>query len=480
MKPSLMISTIKQQEIPFQLPKNWKWFYWEDLIDYYEQGLIRSNNELSDELQYEYLKMNAIGEDGSCSLNDLPRTDATKSEVDRYRIEKGDFFINVRNSKELVGKNTYIRNVNRTILYNHMLVRIKHKYNITGSFINAFLNIPSSKKLIDRCKKGTTTVIALYQKDLYKIPIAVPDPTTYNGIVTFFEKINDKIELNNRINTELEAMAKTIYNYWFVQFDFPDANGKPYKSSGGKMVYNDVLKREVPEGWEVKSLSEFIAKDKNGDWGKEEEEGNYNTKVECIRGTDINGIAGKGEVKAPVRYILEKNKGKILAPFDVVIEISGGSPVQSTGRLAYITKEVLERFENPLICSNFCKAVSLKQENQLFYFVYTWNNAYDAGIFFGFEGKTSGIKNLLFDTLVSHYHVAEPTNDLLNIFQNKVSLFEKQRQKNLQQNQQLSQLRDWLLPMLMNGQVSVADAYQQTAQALSMAAEDAAGYGKKK
>ena len=67
--------------------------------------------------------------------------------------------------------------------------------------------------------------------------------------------LDAKIELNNRINAELEKMAKTIYDYWFVQFDFPDANGKPYKSSGGKMVWSNELKREIPEGWEVLQLS---------------------------------------------------------------------------------------------------------------------------------------------------------------------------------------------------------------------------------
>lgn len=221
------------------------------------------------------------------------------------------------------------------------------------------------------------------------------------------------------------------------------------------MVFSEKLKRKIPEGWTAKSLEAFISTNKSGDWGKEEPEGNYKSKVECIRGTDINGMNGKGEVKAPVRYILEKNEGKILTANDLVIEISGGSPIQSTGRLAYITNEVLERFENPLICSNFCKAVSLKNNNCFYFFFYSWNKAYENGIFFDFEGKTSGIKNLLFDTLVNQYAVPEPAEDLLNQFQQTIEKFEMQRQKNLKQNQQLSALRDWLLPMLMNGQVRI-------------------------
>ncbi|MCX6317291.1 MAG: restriction endonuclease subunit S [Bacteroidetes bacterium] len=302
--------------------------------------------------------------------------------------------------------------------------------------------------------------------------ISVPPLFIQQKIASVLSALDEKIEFNNKINGVLEQMAKTIYDYWFVQFDFPDAKARPYKSSGGKMVWNEELQREVPEGWEVKSLQDFIASDKNGDWGKEESEGKYTTKVECIRGTDINGISGKGELKTPTRYILEKNEGKILSAGDLVIEISGGSPVQSTGRLAYISEEVLNRFENPLICSNFCKAISLKQPNFFFYFIYSWYKAYDHGVFFGFEGKTSGIKNLLFDTLVSNYYIVKPEKTVLNLFQEKVAVFEAKRQKNLLQNQELASLREWLLPMLMNGQVTVGDVSEQIEGILSGAAEE--------
>uniref|UniRef100_UPI000484D7F0 restriction endonuclease subunit S n=1 Tax=Epilithonimonas tenax TaxID=191577 RepID=UPI000484D7F0 len=84
-----------------------------------------------------------------------------------------------------------------------------------------------------------------------------PNLLTQQKIASVLSALDDKIELNNRINDNLEQMAKTIYDYWFVQFDFPDENGKPYKSSGGKMVWNEVLKREIPEGWEVKNIGYY-------------------------------------------------------------------------------------------------------------------------------------------------------------------------------------------------------------------------------
>jgi type I restriction enzyme S subunit len=295
-------------------------------------------------------------------------------------------------------------------------------------------------------------------------------------IAKVLSDIDAKIELNNKINAEIEAIAKTLYDYWFVQFDFPNKDGKPYKTSGGKMVWNKKFKRYIPEGWEVNTLSSFINNDKSGDWGKEQEEGNYNQKVYCVRGADINGLNGKGELKTPERYILEKNLFKTLDPYDLIVEISGGSPVQSTGRLAYITEETLHRFDAPIICSNFCKAVTLKSKYYFYNFVFQWNSIYDAGVLFGYEGKTSGIKNLLFESFVSTHYTAIPPIELAEKFYDFMKPIQIKKEKNLKENQQLASLRDWLLPMLMNGQVSVG-GYEVEEQ-LGMVAEEKVEYKK--
>ena len=303
-----------------------------------------------------------------------------------------------------------------------------------------------------------STIKRLYNDNLRdtKIP-NVPSIQQQNQITDILGTLDKKIQINNQINQELEAMAKTLYDYWFVQFDFPDQNGKPYKSSGGKMVYHPELKREIPEGWGVTTFSSWISDNKTGDWGKETSQGNYTLEVDCIRGADINGLSGNGKIDMPTRFILEKNKNKLLTDFDIVIEISGGSPTQSTGRIVGISENVLNRFELPLICSNFCKAVSLNEQETFYNFVYEWKNLYDNGVLFSWEGKTSGIKNLLFDSFVTNYHIAQPPIDLMKQFFDYASSVDKKTQLLLKQNQELSQLRDWLLPMLMNGQVKVED-----------------------
>jgi len=291
---------------------------------------------------------------------------------------------------------------------------------------------------------------------LTSLKLKIPVKNYQDKIATVLSALDAKIDCNNRINAELESMAKALYDYWFVQFDFPDANGKPYKSSGGKMVYNATLGREIPQGWAVGPLADWIAKDKTGDWGKDMAEGNYTLSVDCIRGTDINGLNGMGAVAAPTRFILEKNKGKILAPFDLVIEISGGSPTQSTGRLALMTSESIKRFSRPVICSNFCKAISLENKAYAFNFTYLWKSAYENKVLFGWEGKTSGIKNLLFDAFTTKHLVCMPPQQLAQRFFDFVGPIEDMKQKRLKENDELALLRDWLLPLLMNGQVTVA------------------------
>ncbi|ETE41971.1 restriction endonuclease subunit S [Streptococcus thermophilus] len=304
-------------------------------------------------------------------------------------------------------------------------------------------------------ENSTSSYPSIRPEDIGNLSFVFPDIDIQNKIADILTSIDKKIQINNQINQELEAMAKTLYDYWFVQFDFPDQNGKPYKSSGGKMVYHPELKREIPEGWGVTTFSSWISDNKTGDWGKETNQGNYTLEVDCIRGADINGLSGNGKTDMPTRFILEKNKNKLLTDFDIVIEISGGSPTQSTGRIVGISENVLNRFDLPLICSNFCKAVSLKEQETFYNFVYEWKNLYDNGVLFSWEGKTSGIKNLLFDSFVTNYHIAQPPIDLMKQFFDYASSVDKKTQLLLKQNQELTQLRDWLLPMLMNGQVKV-------------------------
>lgn len=289
-----------------------------------------------------------------------------------------------------------------------------------------------------------------YLEQLY---FKIPEKAYQNKIVLILSSIDKKIELNNKINTELEAMAKTIYDYWFLQFEFPNEEGKPYKSSGGKMVWNEELKREIPEGWINGHLKEYIKNQKAGDWGKENAINNYQKEVTCIRGADFSSITSFEKMDMPRRFILEKNSFKLLSVYDLLIEISGGSPIQSTGRICYINDAVLKRFSTKLITSNFCKAISLTDNNYFYWFYMLWKTLYINNVFFNYESKTTGIKNLLFDIMCEKYPICKPPIQIIRLYNQQVTPYFNKIQQNIIENQELTSLRDFLLPLLMNGQV---------------------------
>ena len=382
-------------------------------------------------------------------------TQEKADELNAYAVE-GDLIFTAAGTIGQVGIIPKGSKYARYVISNKQLRFRANIQKVDPNFLYAWLASPWILKAITNRNTGSTVPL-INLGIIRSLPILLPEDTSeQQKIAAVLSALDAKIDCNNRINAELEAMAKTLYDYWFVQFEFPDGNGKPYKSSGGRMVYNHTLKREIPAGWESGSFSEWIASDKTGDWGKESLEGNYTLQVNCIRGTDINGVNGVGGLSSPTRFISERNRGKILLPFDFVIEISGGSPTQSTGRMTFILAETLNRFSHPPICSNFCKAIALKDNCYFFNFVYEWKSVYDKKILFGWEGKTSGIKNLLFDAFVRKYLLCTPPRKLAQQFFEFVSPLQIQKQKLLQENDALEILRDWLLPMLMSGQVTVA------------------------
>ena len=432
---------------------------------------IPASAEEYDNDKTRYLRITDISEDGELLNNDKKSVSAPN--IDKYLLKEGDIvFARTGNS---TGKSYYHEDKNGKLAFAGFLIKYSlDKAKVNPKYVKFFTITNEYKNWVKNLSVGSTRG-NINAQTFGDCPISVPERKQQDLLVRTLSLIIEKIELNNRINAELEAMAKTLYDYWFVQFDFPDKNGKPYKTSGGKMVWNEELKREIPEGWEIQKMAEWLDIDKSGDWGKEETEGNFTKQVICFRGADINGLNGLDELKPPVRWILEKNSFKILKSHDLIIEISGGSPTQSTGRLAFITDATIKRFEHPLICSNFCKPVSMRNKKLLYNFVYYWNSLYDNGIFFGYEGKTSGIKNLLLDSFISSYYTVVPDEKIVDQFYDIMDNIQEKKQTALAENQKLTELRDWLLPMLMNGQVKVKDERETE---VSMAAEPAATYKK--
>ncbi len=287
---------------------------------------------------------------------------------------------------------------------------------------------------------------------LTNINFKIPTKESQDIIAKVLSDLDAKIELNNRINAELEAMAKTLYDYWFVQFDFPDSNGKPYKTSGGKMVWNEELRREIPEGWEVGELKDIanITMGQSPPGESYNEEGNgmifyqgctdFGNRYPTIRKftTSPTRFAKHGDILLSVR-----------APVGT-LNISKEDCCIGRGLACLNSK-------NDAITYLFGVMVNLKQ---------TFDRRNVSGTTFGSITK---------DDLFS-LPVIIPNEKTVRAFQNLVfPSFEKQNKIELE-NIELASLRDWLLPMLMNGQVSVGDV----AEELGMVAEERELYEVKK
>lgn len=245
-------------------------------------------------------------------------------------------------------------------------------------------------------------------------------------------------------NHNLEEQAQALYKSWFVDFE-------PFKDE--EFVESEL--GMIPKGWHVGTISELVSDTYNGDWGKEEPGDAFTKRVFCIRGADIPSIQVGDSGKMPTRYIQEKHFSlKYLKNDDIVIEISGGSPTQSTGRFCRITSDLIEHYDNSLICTNFCKAIRPYGGYSLF-LSYLWNDLYKKGVMFSYENGTTGIKNLDLNGLLVGEPVIVPDKQTINSFSSIVSTLSKQILFNGYENEKLAQQRDSLLPKLMSGELSL-------------------------
>lgn len=271
------------------------------------------------------------------------------------------------------------------------------------------------------------------QTDVVKnLEIDVPPLVEQEKIGSFLKALDNKIALNDRINKNLEQQAQAIFKEWFI--DNPENNE-----------------------WSTGTFSELIKSTLNGDWGKEALTGNNTEKVYCIRGADIPEVKAGNKGKMPTRYILPKNfAAKQLAAGDIVVEISGGSPTQSTGRCTAITQSLLDRYDSGMVCTNFCKAMKPKEGYSLFIYYY-WQYLYGKGVFFSYENGTTGIKNLDFSGFIETETILIPPVDKVIAFDDYCKSIFNQIFANGKQNEHLAVLRDTLLPKLMSGELDVSN-----------------------
>ncbi|MGE4283370.1 MAG: restriction endonuclease subunit S [Clostridia bacterium] len=286
----------------------------------------------------------------------------------------------------------------------------------------------------------------LTQNILNSIDTIYPSVKEQEVIAATLSCLDDKIELNNRINKNLEEIVKATFKNWFIDFE-PFQDGEFEDSELGK----------IPKGWRVGTIGELISDTLGGDWGKETAQGNYTDEVVCIRGADIPEIASGKRGKPPIRYILKKNaEKKRLSQGQIIIEISGGSPTQSTGRTAFITRELINIVGHPLICTNFCRALSLKKGHYSTFVYSMLQYLYSKDVFFLYENGTTGIKNLDTNNLFNKHLIVLPDEDVMIKYKVIFDTIINSIYQNGAQIDKLSVIRDAVLPKLMSGEIRVS------------------------
>ena len=280
----------------------------------------------------------------------------------------------------------------------------------------------------------------LNSNDIKNYKIYIPESVRFQrSIVKILTSLDNKISVNNQINQELEALAKTLYDYWFVQFDFPDQNGKPYKSSDGKMVYHPELKREIPEGWEVEKI-ENIAQTGSGGTPKSTNVSYYsNGEIPWINSGELEQTVITSTSNFITEEGLNNSSAKLFPSGTILVAMYGAT----AGKVSFLT---FEASTNQAIC-----AIMLTDIRMRYYLKNVIEDLYQYLV----KLSTGSARDNLSQDMIRNIKVVIPSNDILDRFYDFSNNIIKEITKKQQENEQLTQLRDRLLPMLMNGQVKV-------------------------
>ena len=278
---------------------------------------------------------------------------------------------------------------------------------------------------------SASAVPGINRNTVHKEIVSLPDIETQRRIASTLSMFDEKIKINTEINDNLQQQAQALFKQWFV--DNPDAIS-----------------------WKEGTFSNLIEKTISGDWGKDSPSGNNTEMVYCIRGADIPEVRAGNKGKMPTRYILPKNyAAKQLVDGDIVVEISGGSPTQSTGRAAAVSDALLARYDKGMVCTNFCKALKPRAGYSMYVYYY-WQYLYDRDIFFSYENGTTGIKNLDINGFIETEPIVIAPEGLVEKFDAVCQTVFSKIYANGMENEHLALVRDTLLPKLMSGEIDAS------------------------
>lgn len=374
--------------------------------------------------------------------------DTSIKEQETYSIKKGDILI-TRTSEtidELAMSCVAVKDYPRAT-YSGFTKRLRPK--TAGIAYHKYLAFYLRSQLFRKAVTNNAfmTLRASFNEDIFSfLNLYLPEYKEQVKIGDMLYSMEQKIQLNKRICAELEAMAKTLYNYWFTQFDFPDENGKPYRSSGGEMVWNDQLKREIPKRWDVRPLSHVISSINTGLNPRDNFIlGNGDIQYLTVKNLTTSGtidFSGCDTVDEQAREIIHKRS-------DVSVGDILFASIAPLGR-CYLIQNPPEKWDiNESVFSIRRNASRVTSEFLYIYFMS------DTFIKAATSSSTGSIfKGIRINTLLDIAAVIPP-KDIVTAFTTQVKTLLALKEQKGTENRELTKLCDWLLPMLMNGQATV-------------------------
>ena len=361
---------------------------------------------------------------------------ANTNEIEKFTIKKGQVaFTKDSETRDDIGIPTYIAdNFENVLLGYHCALITPDETKLCGKYLNAFMHSAYIQKYFENSASGSGQRYTLSLETLESMPLLLPSLAEQKRIGKIFTSLDKKIELNHKINQNLEAMAKQLYDYWFVQFDFPNEEGKPYKSSGGEMVWNEKLKRYIPKGWNI-SLIKEIAATYSGGTPK-------STNIEYYNNGEIAWI-NSGELNSPIitkttNYItkcgLENSSAKLYPSNSILVAMYGAT----AGKVSLLT---FEACSNQAVCG-----VIPTIENMLYYVYFHISSLYNHFVTL----STGSARDNISQETIKNILLPIPYSNILKLFDEKTGSIYQMIINNSQQIDSLAKQRDELLPLLMN------------------------------
>ena len=361
-------------------------------------------------------------------------SETTRERLSQHILHEGDIVFGRKGS---VDRHAYVFLDEDGWVQGSDCIRARGKVRVNMLFLSQYLEGKSVKKQIMDSAVGST-MPSLNTDILKDIFVLLPSIKEQNKISSVLQAISKKISVNEKINDNLEQQAKLIYDYWFTQFDFPDKNGKPYCSSGGKMVWNEQLKRNIPENWKVAQLKDIFNVSGKPISRDDCQTDAYYTPIDVIPKRTITFAGGLSAAEANSSLQVYEENNILLGAMRVYFHrvcISAQSGITRTTTLV----------------------LKPKVDEYLGYAYQVLND--DNAILYATQ-HSSGTQQpyIKWNDVLENYRFAMPSNPKLLYEYSKISEPLITKAKNCaRETEQLRKLRDWLLPMLMNGQATIND-----------------------